>query len=573
MVSVRNILANKNPTFFKRYPKFFTDFSTMALSKLLKEREINDFLSKNQESEGFDFIDAVLEKLSFSYKFSSRSKGNIPSSGKLIIIANHPLGALDALSLIRFVREVRSDVKVVANDILMSVPNLQSLLLGLDIAKKSSVRADMKAILAALKNEEAVIIFPAGEVSRARPVGVRDTNWESGFLFLAEKAKAPVLPVFIKAKNSFTFYAASTVYKPLGMLLLPTEMMRQRGKSLEFIVGETIPAANITGLKISKEHKIKLVRKHLYSIAKGKRGVFETERNVAHPEERKTLRDELASSELLGRTADDKMIYLYDYAKKSTILKEVGRLREMTFRKVGEGTGRQRDTDEYDKYYRHIVLWDDKELEVVGAYRVGQGREIYDVFGASGFYTNSLFLFSKDFEEFLPHSIELGRSFVQSKYWGSRALDYLWYGIGAYLKKHQFVKYMFGPVSLSNSYPDEAKKLLIYFYSKYFPAPKKYATSKNPFVLSRHEEEEFDSYFSFINYDEDFRKLKNLLKNYGCVVPVLFKQYSELCEPGGVYFSDFGVDPDFGDCVDGFIIVEIDKILPAKRERYMGNLS
>lgn len=573
MVNVREIISSKNPSFFRSYPKLFADVSVSALSKIVKEREINEFLSQNKELEGFDFIDAVLEKLNFTYKFSSRSKENIPSSGKLIIIANHPLGALDALSLIRFVREVRSDVKVVANDLLLSIPNLKSLLLGLDITKKASVMSDMKAILSALKNEEAVIIFPAGEVSRARPVGIRDTRWESGFLFLAEKAKAPILPVFIKAKNSFVFYAASTVYKPLGMLLLPTEMMRQKNKSLEFVVGESIPATNVTGLKISKEEKVKLVRKHLYRVAKNKKGVFATERNVAHPEERKSLRDELAGSELLGKTADDKMIYLYDYAKKSTILKEVGRLREATFRKVGEGTGRQRDTDEYDKYYRHIVLWDDKELEIVGAYRIGQGREIYDIFGKDGFYTNSLFSFCREFEELLPHSIELGRSFVQSKYWGSRALDYLWYGIGAYLKKHGFVKYMFGPVSLSNSYPDEAKKLIIYFYSKYFPAPKKFATSKNPFVISKNEEEEFSSYFSFDNYDEDFRKLKNLLKNYGSAVPVLFKQYSELCEKGGVYFSDFGVDPDFGDCVDGFIIVEIDKILSAKRERYMGDLS
>ncbi|MDD3467963.1 MAG: 1-acyl-sn-glycerol-3-phosphate acyltransferase, partial [Campylobacterales bacterium] len=181
MVSVKNILTNKNPGFFRKYPKFFTDFSTLTLGKILKEREINDFLSTNKELEGFDFVDAVLEKLNFTYKFSSRSKSNIPSSGKLIIIANHPLGALDALSLISFVREVRGDVKIVANDILMSIPNLQSLLLGLDITKKSSVRADMKNILNALNNEEAIIIFPAGEVSRARPVGVRDTAWESGF--------------------------------------------------------------------------------------------------------------------------------------------------------------------------------------------------------------------------------------------------------------------------------------------------------------------------------------------------------------------------------------------------------
>ena len=126
MVNVREIISSKNPSFFRSYPKLFADVSVSALSKIVKEREINEFLSQNKELEGFDFIDAVLEKLNFTYKFSSRSKENIPSSGKLIIIANHPLGALDALSLIRFVREVRSDVKVVANDLLLSIPLLLS---------------------------------------------------------------------------------------------------------------------------------------------------------------------------------------------------------------------------------------------------------------------------------------------------------------------------------------------------------------------------------------------------------------------------------------------------------------
>lgn len=569
MLDIRGTIASKSPEFFERIPKLLSDFAVFGLRKLLREKQINDFLRNNYDNDGIEFIDSVFDNLSFSYKTANKAKSNIPAKGRLVIVSNHPLGALDGLALIKLISEVRSDVKIVANDLLMSIDNLKQLMLPLDITTKASYVRDIKGILDALSRDEAIILFPAGEVSRARPVGIRDGKWEAGFLFLAEKSGAPVLPVFIKGKNSFLFYAASLIYKPLATLLLSHEMFSKRGKSIEMVVGDMIPAANLRSLKMQKELIVKLVRKHLYMIGRGQKGVLTTEKNVAHPEDRKVIRDELSNCDILGETADEKTIYLYDHQKKSALLKEIGRLREETFRKVGEGTGERRDIDDYDKYYRHLVLWDDKELDIVGAYRIAQGGEIYDIQGSRGFYSGSLFRFAPSFESYLPHSIELGRSFVQSKYWGSRALDYLWHGIGAYLSKNPQVRYMFGPVSIPGNYPEYAKKLLVYFYGRFFGSQEALAVSNNPFGPTKAEKEEFAQIFNALSYQENFRILKEQLRALGVVVPVLYKQYSELCSEGGVKFLDFGVDAAFGDCLDGLILVDVEKILPAKRERYM----
>ncbi len=569
MIDIKNTLTQKAPSFFENFPKWFTDGCLFLLRKILRESDINEFLSKNSKLEDFDFIDAALDTLSFTYKTNNKAKELIPSSGRVIIVANHPLGALDALSLIKLVSEVRSDIKIVANDILQNIPNIKNLLLCLDITTKKSLVSDMKRATNWLEHDGALIIFPAGEVSRARPEGITDTKWEGGVLYLSEKTDSPISPIYIKAKNSWFFYAMSSIYKPLAMFLLPREMFAQRGKNLEFIVGESIPASHIESLKINKSSKLKLLKKHLYLVGKGKKGVFETQKTVARAIDKKDIRDEVYTGEFLGETSDGKKIYLCEFEKNTPLLKELGRLREISFRKVCEGSGASRDTDEFDLYYCHIVLWDEAELEIVGSYRVGEGNTIYDAYGAEGFYTSTLFEFSASIEKILPYSIELGRSFVQPKYWGSRALDYLWHGIGAYLLKHPSVRYMFGPVSISALYPKPAAKAIVFVYAKHFPSESIVAPSKNPLVLSNIEKEEFEGIFSADSYEEDFKTLKRYLKNFGLTVPTLYKQYSELCEAGGVQFVSFGVDEAFGYCIDGLIVVDTAKISAAKKQRYI----
>jgi putative hemolysin len=323
---------------------------------------------------------------------------------------------------------------------------------------------------------------------------------------------------------------------------------------------------------MARSARVKLVKKHLYRIGNKRSGLFKTVSAIAHPENRRLLKQELSASELLGATTDGKRIHLIDYRPDSSVIREIARLREITFRRVGEGTGKRRDKDKYDQYYRHIVLWDEENLEIVGAYRIGESRRIIRERGLDGLYTSTLFDIKSEFKECLDNGIELGRSFVQPAYWGTRALDYLWQGIGAYLYRHPDIRWMYGAVSISNSYPRDARDLLVYFYSKYYINEQEFAIEKLPYQLSSTVMSELDEVFNSGNYREDFKILKELLSQYNASVPTLYKQYSELCDDKGTTFLGFNIDPDFGNCVDGLVLVDVKKIKAVKWRRYTGAL-
>ncbi len=248
------------------------------------------------------------------------------------------------------------------------------------------------------------------------------------------------------------------------------------------------------------------------------------------------------------------------------MIREIGRLRELTFRKVEEGTGGCRDIDKFDSYYKHLILWDKQNQEIIGAYRIGEANYIMEQKGVDGFYSYTLFEFLEDFKPYLKDSIELGRSFVQPKYWGSKALENLWQGIGLYLHQNPQTRYMFGPVSLSGAYPKIAQNMIISFYKHYFSSPKNLVKPREPFVVDKNELNEISSICERKNYKEDFKNLKSKLP---VPVPTLYKQYAELCEKGGIYFAGFNIDRDFGDCVDSFIIVDVSLIKQSKKERYI----
>ena len=360
MINVQASVLNKYPQ-VQSIPKPILSPLFAAVKKVIHENDINIFLAQQQHAGPFTFVESVLDYFDFSYKFSSNQIENIPSSGRVVIIANHPLGALDALSLIHLVKRVRTDIKVVANDMLAQIEQLKPILVGVNTFGENISRASVKEINDTLEREEALIIFPSGEVSRARPNGVKDTKWHKGFLKFATKNDAPILPIHIKAKNSTFFYTLSSLNKSLSTMLLPHEMFKKKNGSLEFTIGESIPYKSYTNNPLDIKSQVKLFKRHLYRVAKGKKGVFATERCIAHPENRQSLKQELQACEVLGQTSDGKRIYLYEYQKGSVILQEIARLREYTFRKVEEGTGKKRDKDEYDYYYKHIILCDEKE--------------------------------------------------------------------------------------------------------------------------------------------------------------------------------------------------------------------
>jgi putative hemolysin len=546
-----------------------------TLSKFAKsiihQDEINEFLAKHSFLGPFEFIDAVLEYLNFDFHINNKQKENIPVSGKLVIISNHPLGGLDALVLIKLISSVRKDIKVVANDFLEQLEPLKPILAPINNFKKQQTKDSIANIYNALGEDKAIIIFPSGEVSRATATGIKDKAWYKGFLNFAQRTQAPILPVFIGGKNSKTFYTVSTINQKLATMLLSHEMFKQKSNSIEIIIGELIPHEHIMPKGIDKSRLVDLYKKHVYGLQKNK-SFFVTQKAIAHPEDRRDIKKELKKAKLLGQTKDNKKIFLYEIDNDdSIVLNELGRLREISFRKVGEGVNKKRDIDKYDRYYKHIILWDDEDLEIVGAYRIGVVSNIVKKYSKKGLYINTLFEFNKNFKPYLKHSIELGRSFVQPKYWGSRALDYLWYGIGAYLRNNPNIKYMFGPVSLSGAYPKVAKDIIIYFYNLYFHDNQNLVTAKTPYYFDDDELliRNLSNDIKKEDYKSDFRTLKLLLGALNVSVPTLYKQYSDLCEEGGVKFCAYNVDSDFSDCIDSFILVEVDKIKDAQKKRYI----
>lgn len=567
MIDAQRILQETYPDF--NLGKENT-LAVKALKKLLHEADFNAVIAENQHLRGYAFLDKLLNYFNFHYQVSNKSYNNIPSEGRLLIVANHPIGTLDGLALVKLIRSVRPDVRIVANRVLSHMEPLQSIFLPVDVlTDKKALKDSYKAMLEALEHEEAVIMFPAGEVSRITPKGIRDGKWQSGFIKLAKKSHCPILPIHIKAKNSALFYSMSTLYKPLGTMLLVKEMFNKKGQEIKFKVGAPVPFSVIEQTQQTNKQLCDRFRKHVLNLGKkNKPALFDTVATVVHPVDTKALKRALFQSRLLGETRDGKKIFLYQFQDDCPVMQEIARLRELTFRTVEEGTGLAFDLDKFDVYYSHIVLWDDLALEIVGAYRIGEGPKIMHSHGIDGFYTNTLFDLHEAFAELLPYSLELGRSFVQPRYWGQHSLEYLWYGIGAYLREQPDIKYLFGPVSISNSYPQLAKELIIGFYKQQFGSGLLQAKAKSPFVISAELQsfarQEFNS-----DYSTSFKILNSELRKLGVKVPTLYKQYVELCVDKGCHFIDFNIDPDFNNCIDSLIMVEIDKIAPKKRQRYI----
>ncbi|MBS0423072.1 MAG: lysophospholipid acyltransferase family protein [Proteobacteria bacterium] len=546
--------------------------ASSLLKKVLHQDEINRFIETHRHLEGLEFNDAVLEHFNFSFQVSSKDRARIPDQRRVLIVANHPLGSLDGLALLKLISEIRTDVKIVATSLLDCIDPLRSLLLPVDnFSKVAKHRDSMNQIVAALEAEQAVIVFPTGEVSRISPLGVRDGKWRSGFISLAKKTQAPIVPVHIGGKNSAVFYGLSSIYKPLGTMMLVNEMFNKQGGEISFRIGKPIPWESIAAMDLPKKDVAKLMRKQVYLLGKKKKKeLFKPVENIIHPVRTKQIRKELKVSQLIGKTQDGKHIYLFDYLPNSSVMREIGRLRELSFRQVQEGTGNALDIDSYDRYYRHLILWDEDELEIIGSYRIGEAAEILKTRGADGLYTHSLFEFNPGFLPYLEQSIELGRSFIQPRYQNKRSLDYLWYGIGAYLHQHPQIRYLTGPVSMSTSLPEPAQQTIAGFYHTLFGNNEQLAASRLPF--------EFDVALDFAAYrnvtgEAEYKNAAVLLKEKldasGVKVPVLYKQYVELCEPGGCEFLGFNIDPQFSNCVDALILVHVDAIKEKKYQRYI----
>jgi len=360
------------------------------------------------------------------------------------------------------------------------------------------------------------------------------------------------------------------VFKPLGTALLAREMFNKHSRSIHFSVGNLIPVHSLESKSLHDRTIVKRLKRHLYKLGKRRQHpIFVTEKTIAHPEDRKAIQEELKKAELIGETRDSNRIYLAKCHVESSLLREIGRLREISFRKVGEGTGQSIDLDKFDHHYMHLVLWDRENLEIAGAYRIGEGKNILETHGEKGLYTRSLYTFHPEFIPYLEQGIELGRSFVNPKYWGKASLDYLWQGLGAYLANNPNIRYLIGPVSMSAEYPQELIDTLAYFYRRYHGSDQKLATANHPYELNKECAARLDKDFLGKSREDAFELMQEKFSTLGHKLPVLFKQYTALFEEGGFTSIVFSVDPDFGDCLDGLCMSDIQSLKPNKRKRYI----
>ena len=538
------------------------------LKKLFYEEEFQQFADRHRHLKGLDTVEQVLEYLNIRCAIPAHDLEQIPEYGPLVIIANHPTGTLDGLALLYAVSRVRRDVKVVTNRMLTHLEPLSSLFIPVDNIHGRTAKAALQQMDQQLQAGGVLIFFPAGEVSRPTRKGIRDKKWHPGFIKLASKLRVPLLPVHIQAHNSLLFYASTLVSPTVSMLLLMQQMFRRRHSQLPVKIGQQIAWHHWYSANLSSREMAEQCRQHVIRLGKGMPGVFKTQCAIARPEDRATLKRELAQAECLGKTSDGKTIYLWQRngQEEAPLLRELGRLREIAFRAVEEGSGKRRDTDSYDDDYLHLILWDEEDLEIVGAYRFMPTARQVEQRGLEGLYSYSLFHYDDKMQDVLEHGIELGRSFIQPRYWGRRGLDYLWSGIGAYLARYPHYRYLFGPVSISGGLPPAARDLLVAFYRLWFPATHPLAASRQPYPASL---PDVLAQFGGVDYVDDLTKLKSLLGNLGCGIPPLYKQYSELCEPGGVQFIDFGSDPAFNNCVDGLVLVDLCYLKANRYQRYI----
>jgi putative hemolysin len=565
MISVEELVSQRFPGLPQRYG--MQRVLLTALRHLLHETEYQQFSARYPALRGFDFVEQILEEFRFATVLSDRERERIPSWGPVVIIANHPIGTLDGLALLKLVGQVRRDVKAVANDVLMALEPLRDLLLPVDNMGGHTPRQNVLAIERHLEAGGAVLIFPAGEVSRIGPRGIRDGAWRPGFLRMAARAKAPVLPIFVDARNSAAFYGLSLLAKPLGTLWLVREMFKHSGAAVRIRIGEQIEHATYSALPVDSRTLVNLFRRQIYRLGRGgsERCFTPLAEALAHPENRQALRAEVRRCERLGQVTGGLSVHLYRRGADSALMREIGRLRELSFRAVGEGSGRRRDIDRFDCDYDHLIVWDDDELEVAGAYRLRRaGGELLH---REGLYSQTLFHWLPEAAELFAEGLELGRSFVQPRYQRRRSLDLLWQGIGAYLRRHPDVRYLFGPVSISNRLPAEARNLLVSFYSHYFPPRWQWAVPRLPYSW---DVARYRALWEPLSCEAGTALLRQHLAALGVSIPTLLKQYAELCEPGGVEFVGFNVDPEFADCIDGLIVVDVTRIHANKQRRWFG---
>lgn len=555
----------------------FGTFSGWLLMKILKISTLNKIYDRNKHLSEVEFLNAILDEFQIKFEIPKEDFKRLPKEGPYITISNHPLGGIDGILLLKLMLEKEPNFKIIANFLLHRIDPMKPYIMPVNPFEnhkdaKSSV-VGIKETLRHLKEGKPLGIFPAGEVSTYKDGKLMvDKPWEEGAMKVIRKAQVPVVPIYFHAKNSTLFYALSKISDTLRTAKLPSELLTQKRRVIKVRIGKPISVAEQNEYE-SLEEYTEFLRKKTYMLANPfeKENTFlsnnplkgnKSPKKIVRPASTESMIHEVENLRAKDLRLLQSKNYEVFFAKAKdipTILHEIGRLREITFREVGEGTNESIDLDKFDHYYRHLFLWDDETKQIAGAYRMGLGSEIYPKYGKEGFYTNDLFRYEPELDDMLHKSIEMGRAFIVKEYQQKpMPLFLLWRGIILTTLHYPEHKYLLGGVSISNQFSDFSKSLMIEFMKSHYYDPyiAQYVHPKKEFKVKL---KDADKDFVFNETDADLNKFDKIIDELEPGVlrlPVLIKKYIKQ----NAKLVAFNVDPLFNNAVDGLIYIRIEDI-------------
>lgn len=557
-----------------------------ALRKILHVDDLNRVYTQAQQSPGDpDLFQRILDQLDIRYRANPAELERIPRSGPAIVVANHPFGLAEGIILGALLARVRPDVKIMVNFMLGDCEELREHFILVNPFRASRMNhLPLRDCVRWLSMGGMLAVFPAGEVShldlRAREVA--DPPWSDTVARLVRLSEAQALPVFFKGANSLSFQLLGVVHPRLRTLRIFHEMLAMRGREVEMRIGKPIrndalrqigsdEAVTVylrarTYLLGSSEEKLK--QRHTLVLP---RPTIRAPEPVAAETPREQIEAEVNSLAAECRLASfgDFEAVVADARRNPALLREVGRLREITFRAVGEGTNRELDLDRFDDYYEHLVLWHRADRRVAGAYRMASTAAILPRLGLQGLYTSTLFDFHPDFFARIGPALELGRSFVRQEYQRQlQSLTTLWKGIGAYVCRNPKHRVLFGPVSISNDYLPASRQVLAASLAASRPLAElqPLVRPKCPFRAEPIHGMRSEQAPIVIGDLDELSGIVADIEPDGKGIPVLIKQYLKL---GGKLLG-FNLDPAFSNALDGLIVVDLRQTSHSILERYLG---
>jgi putative hemolysin len=556
---------------------FIGTFFGWLLMKLLKLSTLNKIYDRNKHLKDLDFLNSLLDEFQIKFEVPDEDLKRLPKDGAFITMSNHPLGGIDGILLLKLMLEKRPDFKWISNYLIRRIEPIKPYAMQVnpfeDRKDAQSSMLGFKQSILHLREGKPLGIFPAGEVSTYRDGKLMvDKPWEEPVMKLAQRAEVPIVPIYFHAKNSKLFYKLSKISDTFRTAKLPSELLTQKKRVIKVRSGRPI------SVKDQKEHQTlsefsEFIRRKTYMLS----NAFEEDKPKRLENISSTLKapkipkkivtpvktevmlkeiDELNDGDYRLLKSKNYEVYLAPAAKLPNILREIGRLREITFREVGEGTNEAIDLDKFDTYYHHMFLWDVDRKVIAGAYRMGLGAKIFEKYGIDGFYLQDLFRFEPELHKMMSQSIEMGRAFIIKDFQQKpMPLFLLWKGIVHTTLRFPEHKFLIGGVSISNQFSNFSKSLMIEFMKSHYYDPyiAQYVHPKKEFKVKLNDA---DKDFVFDETEADLNKFDRIIDEVepgNLRLPVLLKKYIKQ----NARLVAFNVDPLFNNAVDGLMYIKI----------------